>query len=49
MNYIIKKAGISMLTGAACTLGSWTTTHLLNKINKNVIDRKRKKSENCST
>lgn len=45
MKYIFRKAGISMLTGAACTFGSWMTKHLLDKVNKTIINNSKKSKE----
>lgn len=33
MNYIVKKACMSMLSGACCMLGSWVMKHTLDKAN----------------
>lgn len=44
MNYIIKKAGMSMLSGAACMFGSWMTKYMLEasskKLNKQLNKKK---------
>lgn len=45
MHYIIRKAGISMLTGAACTFGSWMTKRLLDEANKAIINNSKKNKE----
>lgn len=45
MNPIIKKAGMSMLSGAACAFGSWVVNKLLNEGSKKIKQSTEKKRE----
>lgn len=38
MNYIFKKAGMSLLSGAACMLGSWLTKEMLEITKKGIVN-----------
>ena len=46
MNYVIKKAGISLLSGAMCTAGSWITKQLLDKTKEELTKPKEHKESN---
>lgn len=48
MNPIIRKAGMSMLSGAACAVGSWTVNKILNESNKKIKQATEKKRESES-
>ena len=46
MNNIIRKAGMSILSGAACMLGSWVTKRVLDGVNDSVVAISKKHKEN---
>lgn len=45
MNYIVKKAGMSMLTGAAYMMGSWLTKRFLEETCKNIDNLQKQKNK----
>ena len=49
MNPIIKKAGMSILSGIMCTLGSWITKEILVSVKNNVTNNPKQNKESSST
>lgn len=45
MNYIVKKAGISVLTGAANVLGAWVTKLILEETKSKIVNRTKERKE----
>ena len=45
MKHIMKKAGISLLMGAASMLGTWATKYVLDETKKHVDAQKSKKDK----
>ena len=46
MNLIVKKAGMSLISGAACMLGSWLTKEILDATKKGVINLTKEEENN---
>lgn len=45
MRYVIKKVGISMMSGAACAVGSWIAKHLLKECDKALVKQRKDQKE----